>query len=193
MSSVIPKSSKSPFPFCYSKAAEVAATLLRQEPHWQMNYYRLLKLIYIADRIALQETGRPIVGGRLVAMQRGPLHTTCRDLITGQDSESPWWMRHFQTQHYDVVMLDDPGNHELSKREIEIVNRVRTEHLARDEWEVGEYTNSFSEFEENRPPNGKVREIPFEQLLAAVGRSADQAQIEKEAREKSVFDSVFGA
>ena len=192
MNAIPSQFSKNPFPFYYGKAAEVAAALLRQEPHSQMNYYRLLKLIYITDRVALQETGRPIVGGRLVAMQRGPLHSACLDLISGRDSESPWWMKHFQTQGYDVVMIDDPGNSGLSKKDVDIINRVRLDHLTQDDWEVDEHTHRFPEFAANQPQQGKVREIPFDQLLAGIGRAADQEAIEKDAKEKAVFDRVFG-
>jgi uncharacterized phage-associated protein len=38
-----------------------------------MNYMRLLKLLYIAERETLGRTGRPIVGGPVTAMERGPV------------------------------------------------------------------------------------------------------------------------
>lgn len=193
MNAVFPIASKSPFPFVYAKGAEAAATILRQESHGEMNYHRLLKLLYIIDRVALGETGRPIIGGRLIALQRGPLHSRCLDLIQGRDSESPAWMNHFQTQQYQIVMVTDPGNRQLSKREIDIINCVRNEHLARDEWELGEFMLTFAEYAANRPTEGDSREIPFAQLLAAVGRAADQAEIEKDAQEKAAFDRVFEA
>lgn len=107
-----------PFHFQYAKAAQAVATLLRSEPHRRMNYYRLLKLLYMADRASLQESGRPIIGGRLVAMERGPLHSACYDLIKGADSEAGWWAKYFRTDRWELEMIDDPGNDDLSKREI---------------------------------------------------------------------------
>jgi uncharacterized phage-associated protein len=52
-----------------------------------MHYYRLLKLLYVADRECLRETSRPIVGGRYIATARGPLHRTLLDLVNGSDIE----------------------------------------------------------------------------------------------------------
>ncbi len=65
------------------KAIEAAATLLRLAPHRIMGRKRLLALLYIADRESLKRRGRPIVGGRLCAMDYGPIHSEVYDLIKG--------------------------------------------------------------------------------------------------------------
>jgi hypothetical protein len=181
-----------PFPFHYGKAAQAIAALLRFEIPHRMNYYRLLKLIYIANRASLQETGRAIFGGRTIAMERGPLNSTCLDLIKGRDVESPWWSNYFRTHHFDVEMIDDPGNGELSANEIDLLNRVRSQHESQDEWELGRHTQGFEEFKKNPPPTGGARTIPFSDLLAAVGRSQDEAEILKDAKEMAAFDRIFG-
>src|SRR5262245_9212871 len=54
------------------KAIQAAAVLLRFDDG-AMDYLRLLKLLYIADREALRETGRPISYSRTIAMDNGPL------------------------------------------------------------------------------------------------------------------------
>jgi uncharacterized phage-associated protein len=184
---------KNPFHFQYPKAAQAVAALLRLEEHRRMNYYRLLKLIYIADRRSLQATGRPIVGGRLIAMERGPLHSTGFDLINGTDIQAPWWSQFFRVDNYDLEMLADPGNGDLSKREIELLHQVSDEFKADDEWEVGRKTHAFGEFKKNEPSAGKSCTIPFEDLLEAIGRAADVSEIQRDATTKSVFDRVFGA
>ena len=184
--------SKNPFSFSLEKACQAEATILQLEPHRQMNSHRLLKLLYVADRAALQEMGRPIIGGRLLATTRGPVHSAILDLMHGRAADAVSWTKLFRPQHYHLEMFAHPGNDALSKREIDILNRVRTEHESRDDVELGEFAANFPEFANNLPLDGNPREIPFDQLLAAVGRSADQAQIEKEAREKAVFDNVFG-
>ena len=67
-----------------------------------MNYMRVLKLLYIADREALRETGRPITGGRITAMERGPVLEDVYDLIRGQHLEMPLWDEHFEKDRYDL-------------------------------------------------------------------------------------------
>jgi hypothetical protein len=182
-----------PFHFHYEKASQAIASLLRSEPGHRMNYYRLLKLLYIADRESVRLFGRPIVGGRLVAMDRGPLHSAGFDLMTGKDPTITGWSQYFTTQRFEVEMIHDPGNDALSKREIDLLNNVRAEHESHDDWDVGLLTHEFTEFKKNRAPQGKSRTIPFEDLLVAVGRATDMPAILADARHKATFDRVFGA
>ena len=182
------------FPFCYKKAAQVAATFLRfNHPH-RMNYYRLLKLFYIADRISVEQTGRPIVGGRTVAMDRGPLHSIMYDLIKGEDQESHRWSKQFITDRYDVQMIHDPGVSELTKYEIGLINEISRRFQDDDEWSVGHFTHSFKEFIRHKPDGvtKKVEDIPFDEIVSEV-RPGDIDAIEyRDAKEIAVFDRVFG-
>jgi hypothetical protein len=183
----------SPFHFHYQKAAQAIACLLRAEPGRRMNYYRLLKLLYIADRESVRATGRPIIGGRTIAMDRGPLHSAGFDLMQGRHTEIAWWSQFFATNKFELEMLDDPGNGDLSRREIDLLNRVRCEHELDDDWKVGEQTHDYEEFRKNQPTKGSSNTIPFRDILMAVGRDDDVEAIEKAAKEKAVFDQVFGA
>jgi hypothetical protein len=180
------------FPFHYRKAQQVVGTLLRLSPGRRMNYYRLLKLLYIADRKAIEETGRPVIGGRTIAMERGPLHGTVYDLIVGVDCESPDWYLRFKTDEYDIEMVQDPGNGELSRYELDLLTRITAEFKADDEWAVGKATHRFQEFIDNEPTAGKSRTIPLVDIVKAVGRSDDWESIARDAKEVAVFDRVFG-
>ena len=59
------------FIFDERKAAQAAAHLLRRHGS-SMPYIKLIKLLYLADRQSLIETGYTITGDRLVAMADGP-------------------------------------------------------------------------------------------------------------------------
>jgi len=157
-----------------------------------MNYYRLLKLLYIADRRSLQKIGRPVIGGRTVAMDRGPLHSTMCDLIKGSDPESPGWFLNFRTDAYEVEMVQDPGNGELSRYEIDLLTSITAEFMQDDEWAVGEKTHEYAEFIENKPPKGSCRTIPLASIVRAIGRADNWEAIERDATEVAVFDQVFG-
>lgn len=186
------KMSDHPFHFHSQKAAQAIATLLRFEPGERMNYYRLLKLLYIADRLSVRQSGRPIIGGRLIAMERGPLHSAALDLVKGKGTDIAEWASYFRTDRYDLEMVDDPGNSELSSREIDLLNAVRQQHEAEDDFEVGKKTHDFQEFLDHQPAAGRVNTIPFLDLLKAVGREDDAALILKDAKDKALFDRVFG-
>src|SRR2546422_10775187 len=90
------------------KAIEAAATLLRLAPYRLMGRKRLLALLYIADRESLKRTGRPIIGGRLVAMDYGPIHSEVYDLIKSSHSAQTDWARHFQNEGQLIRIAHDP-------------------------------------------------------------------------------------
>ena len=73
------------FRFSFEKRLQAAGVLLGLDGD-RMERIRLLKLLYIADRELLAETGRTITGDRVVAMDHGPVLSQVYDLIKGQAS-----------------------------------------------------------------------------------------------------------
>ena len=61
------------FIFQEEKAAQAAGYLLNKYPSKSHNLMALLKMLYLADRMALVETGYPITGDRMVSMPNGPV------------------------------------------------------------------------------------------------------------------------
>ena len=68
------------FFFDERKAAQAASVLLDRH-EGRMPYIKLLKLLYLADREALIETGLPITGDRFVSLKFGPVLSRVLDLI----------------------------------------------------------------------------------------------------------------
>src|SRR5438445_7794460 len=83
------------FPFDVNKATQAIGVLHSTERAADVSYYRLLKLLYIADRESLKETGRPIVGGNSVAMDKGPLNSPVYKLIRCEHPDSSHWQQFF--------------------------------------------------------------------------------------------------
>lgn len=70
------------------KAAQAAAHLL-QLHHGSMNVMVLVKLLYLADRQALVESGYPITCAAMVSMPHGPVLSQIYDAIKLCCSISP--------------------------------------------------------------------------------------------------------
>ena len=68
------------FLFDERKAAQAAVYLIKKRSD-QINYMKLNKLLYLADRKALFEAGQPITGDRMVSMPKGPVLSDILDLI----------------------------------------------------------------------------------------------------------------
>ncbi|XZO01656.1 MAG: Panacea domain-containing protein [Microcoleus sp.] len=71
------------FRFHPEKAVEAAAILLKLHGR-PMKHLGLLKMLYIADRFALQRMEQPIIGDRYVSMDYGPVLSGVYDLIQGK-------------------------------------------------------------------------------------------------------------
>ena len=178
--------------FNTKKAVQAAAALLRQEPDRRMSRLRLLKLLYIADRESIKKTGRPIIGSRFVAMDNGPLHSAVYDLIKGQHAHEQDWSAHFRNApRYNVELYDDPGVSELSKYELEILEKVVKDHLAMEDWDVAVSTHEFDEWRKNYE-KGTSKTIPVEHVIEAVGRGDDKDDIIQDMKDSEAFANLFG-
>ena len=155
-----------------------------------MSYLRLLKLLYVADRESLRQARRPVIGTRPVAMKNGPLHSKVLDLINQQDIDEPQWSRYIHKHGYEVVLAQDPGVSELSRFEIDLLNRVARECSQMDDWELVEHTHTFAEWRQNYQENSS-RTIPMEDILAAVNVSPeDREEILEDLREDAELNRL---
>lgn len=174
------------------KALQAAAVLLRQERTHRMNYMRLLKLLYLADRLSLQERGRSITNDRAVAMQRGPLPSGVFDIIKEEHTFAPRWSSFIERDGFDVALIEDPGNADLSKVEIATLLGVTQVNRGLDEWDLVLATHQLPEWRKNDPGDSS-KDIPIEDILEAIGRSDDAASIIEDAETSHGFDRFFEA
>ncbi len=179
------------FPLKVSKTIQAIGVLFRHDHVRRMNYMRLLKLLYMADRESLAETGRPIAGGPAVAMERGPVLTEVHDLIRGQHAEMPLWDEYFRTDRYDLELLKDPDVKQLSRYEITKLQEIAKRHAEDDEWALSQFTHTFPEWQKNYPGT-ETRPIPLEDTLEAMGLGKAASALKEEARDVTFFDRLFG-
>jgi uncharacterized phage-associated protein len=172
------------------KTIEAAATLLRLAHEQSMGRKRLLALLYLADRESLKRTGRPIIGGRVVAMDYGPIHSEVYDFIKGGHREQPKWSGYFGNESYYVILRNDPGVFALSRYEIGVLNDISTKYMGYDDWDVADVTHKFDEYK-SAYQEGTSTAISLEQLIDAVGRSAQKDAILQDAKEKAFLDHLF--
>jgi uncharacterized phage-associated protein len=175
------------------RTLQAAAALLKMEPDHRMNYMRLLKLLYIADREMLAQHAQPITGDRAVAMKRGPVLSRTYDLIRGTQSEAAPWGRYLRKEHYNVVLTEDPGEGKLSKAILQKLQEVYDRYSELDEWDMVEETHKLEEWKKNFPEGStSCHEIPWEDALQAQHKPELIAEVEKDERASDLFDQIFG-
>jgi uncharacterized phage-associated protein len=175
--------------FSFERTLQASAYLLRLDGK-RMGYLRLLKLLYIADREWLAESGESITGDRAYAMKHGPVLSSAYDLIKGNGSKAGLWDDHIHTEGYAVELVADPGRGELSKGIVKKLAEVTERYHNIDDWELSEHTHLFREWAAHY--DGGASLIPWQDILIAQDKPEMVAVVEREEQARLVFDEVFG-
>ena len=109
------------FKFDEKKTAQAAALLI-QKSGGTLNYTKLIKMLYLADREALKLWERPISGDSYFSLPHGPILSETLDLINHPGNS--FWHKHISKKDYDVAVLKDPKTNLLTKNEIDALNSI---------------------------------------------------------------------
>ena len=176
------------FRFNPKKTIEAAALLLKLNDNKPMKYWSLLKILYLADRTALQQMDRPITGDRYVSMNYGPIPSLVYDLIQGNQA-LPLWSQFISAPNKKnyVNLLNDPGNEELCEEEEEILEQV---------YKIFGHLNPFTKWTYPLPEwkknYGSAIPISVVEILKNVGKSDQEiAEIQQEANWEAYLDGVL--
>jgi len=192
---LLPARQKKPdsFGFNQLKAIQAVAFLLKQKHSTRTdNYMRLLKLLYIADRESLQETGHPITGDRFIAMERGPTLSRLLDLAKQRAYDSSEWDKYIELNGYEITLVQDPGNDKLCRYEVDKLKDIWQRLQAFDEWDVAKATEKFPEWIKNEPEPKKQNNITLLDVLEALGRQDWFEAIVEDAQDEATFARRFG-
>lgn len=179
------------FLFHPEKAVEAAAVLLKLHGK-PMKYLGLLKMLYIADRIALARMEQPITGDHYVSMKYGPVLSGVYDLIKGKpiDNALPFWSKFISPRNEHLIsLLNDPGNADLCEEEEKIIQEVYQKFGHLDPFLVAEWTHNLPEWQD---PHGSAIPIAVEDILRNVGKSDEEIdEIQQEAVREAYLDRVL--
>ena len=161
------------FQFDEAKTTQAAAMLLK-ENGGKMNYMKLIKLLYLADREALSKWERPITGDLYVAMPKGPVLSIVLDKINSGRNPSgvkSYWHKYISSpEGYNVKLLKhEPGFDELSKREKELLKSIFEQFKNYDQWQMVDICHDI--LPEWRDPKGTSIPIQIEDILRAVNKT----------------------
>ena len=185
-----------PVGFNRRKSIQAVAVLLKTRPNETDNYTRLLKVLYIADRESIQETGFPITGDRFVAMPHGTMLSRLYDLaihkvtskIIYSDDHSEWAKYIASEGKYDIRLASDPGDGALSEYDIEKLHEVADKHK-NDTWrDMRRITHGLPEWND---PGKSSRLISLRDYLSAVQMEPVAKKIDENQRESGAFSRLL--
>ena len=139
-----------------------------------MPYLKLIKLLYLADRQALLELGRPISCDLFVSMPHGPVLSRTYDLILGEPEQGSYWRRFISPpENYAVHLISDAPNDQLSPAQESILDSVFQRFGGMSKWALRDYTHTLPEYHD---PDGSSVPIDLKEILLAQGVSEDDAR-----------------
>lgn len=172
-------------PINLPKAIQAAGVLLRYDHGERLGILRLMKLLYIADRESLAESGRTITGDSYAALDHGPVLSTLYNIIKDEDVRSSEWRKYVERNEYWLKPKSDPGVGQLSRFEVRKLNEIATRFAGQDVWEIVKLTHTFPEWKRNAPPEKSSNPIPLDDLIDALGLSSEAESIKEQLAEEA--------
>lgn len=163
-----------------------------------MDFLRLMKLLYLADRECLAEEGETITGDRMSALPQGPVLSTVMRLVNGTDSQSATWARHIRRgKNHSLHLVDDPGTDILYQFEKEIIRRVYEKYETIPTWDIVSMTHRLPEWlkyegQLNSPDAKNSYPISIEDVLEGIGKPELISVVEERIAEKKHYEELFG-
>ncbi len=179
--------------FDEAKATQIACMFLRLRGG-RMHYIKLIKLLYLLDREALDRWGIPVTTDHFAAMEHGPIVSRIFNLIT-DDKPTPVWGRYISAPlgDHEVELgkdLNPMSTDRLSSAEEELIREIFKEFGHRDRWDLIE--NHMHKLPEWRDPQGSSFPIHIRQILTALGHSEDDIRATlRELRTETVAQQIL--
>lgn len=169
------------------KAAEVAAFFAGKAG--SIDKLKLIKLIYLADRKAMEELGRPILNDEHFSLKNGPICSFALDGINGHRAPAIWeqWVR---KSGNTITPAERSGADfdEVSVRETRILDAVWERFGPMTTTDVWKWTHDHCpEYEE---VTSGCRPISYERIFTAVG-AADPAERANDVTSSRVVARAF--
>lgn len=166
---------KSPM-FTDAKIAQIAAVLAHKQGG-SINILKLMKLMYLVDRTAMEEDGDPITFDVMFAMHHGPILSKAYDFADNREKSKEWsaWLK--KRWVHDIRLKREEFSREdldqLSNADLRIIEKVWNEYGDMSEFQLRDYVHVNCE--EWQDP-GKGRAIPMREreVLEALGKDSDE-------------------
>jgi len=177
--------------FKLEKAIEATGYLLQlygiQKP---TKFMRILKLLYLADRKALEEWERPITYDTYVSMKQGQVLSNTYDFMKRQN-QCEAWDKYFENKFYYWICLKEPIKlNKLSPAEVELIEQIYNEYGGYDEFELAEITHELPEYID---PGDSSIPTPLDKLLRVLSYKEDEIErIIDELHSEASVDSILG-
>jgi uncharacterized phage-associated protein len=165
------------------RTAQAAAYLL-YKAGGSLPLIKLMKLMYLAERLSFQRYGEPITGDKLVSMDHGPVLSRTLDCINGfsPSIEGGWetWVadkagHEVALRDQNMVRSPEEDLPRLSESDLEVLGETWAEFGDWDRWRLVDYTH-LGGCPEWQDPDGSSQPILYETLFEKLGYTTEQSK-----------------
>ena len=151
---------------------------LLKKNNFTLNYTKLIKLLYLADKESLKGSLQTITGDIYISMNNGPVLSILYDLIMGRlrnNEMQSLWNSRFITDGYNLVSISDRIPHgELSAIEMHILDNVYEQFKDASVGDMINYVHkNCPEWEH---PSGSSSPILPQKILESIGRTPEEIE-----------------
>jgi uncharacterized phage-associated protein len=166
------------------KAAQAAAYLVKLN-EGRMDMYALIKILYLADRKALIQRGRPITGDAMVSMPYGPVLSRILDEASSP-AANQFWREYLTPRDNNSISLqqDNPPTEELSEYECQVLKAVHETYAGYDFAQLKRITHALPEYKD---PHGSSCQIDPVTILREEGWTEDEIQDARISAREEIF------
>jgi uncharacterized phage-associated protein len=159
------------------KLTQAVAYLLKKHDY-RLNYTKLIKLLYLADKAALKECNLTITGDTYACMKNGPVLSGLYNLIKGKHGNGDaqcLWNSKFSTDGNDLVALvDRMPEGKLSAFEKDALDKINDQFYSASYGKMIEYVHDKANCPEWKDPGPSSARLEMKDLLASIGRSPEE-------------------
>lgn len=154
---------------------------------------KLIKLLYLAERRALIQWGRPITFDWYYSLPHGPVLSFTLNKINSPADENSYWHQYIsERQGHEVRLLGTAPNDQLSPAEEKLLESIYEEFGHLDQFQLRDYMHAH--LPEWRDPNGSRLPIEIRDILLAEGYSeSDVREVEDALQAEAFADKIAGA
>ena len=181
------------FHFQIGKCTEAVCEFL-DRAGGQINVMKLVKLLYLLDRLSLDRRGIPVVGGDYLSMRNGPVTSEVLDLINSgrlQGEADPRWEQCLSDRvNHEIKLERKPARLHISDAEIGLIDAIWAEHGGRDQWQLRDWCHDHCG--EWTPLARGCAPIAVERIAQSLGKPSELIQkLSREAVELNRLDEIF--
>jgi uncharacterized phage-associated protein len=180
------------------KLDKTTGYLLLKYKNRRLNYTKLIKELYLADKAFLAEANQTITGDSYVCMKNGPVLSQLYDFVKGRapkDIQS-YWNSRFSIDGFELIAnFDQFPAGKLSRAEKAVIDNIDGKFHQAGYGDMIDYVHQHNVCPEWSDPEGSSTPIKLEDMLRSVGKTPEEialilAENETFEEEEKVFKSL---